>query len=53
MDSRLEKITNTDAQTIFDIQVKAFRPLLEKYKDHQTNPASETIDWLTQKDVHN
>jgi hypothetical protein len=40
----IEKATKEDAQEIFDIQVKAFLPLLEKYKDYDTNPANETID---------
>ncbi|MBD1382353.1 GNAT family N-acetyltransferase [Bacillus sp. IB182487] len=44
MDVILEKDTNDDAQSIFDMQVKAFMPLLEKYKDYDTNPANETID---------
>lgn len=44
MDIRLEKATKTDAEAIFDIQVKAFKPLLEKYKDYDTNPANETIE---------
>jgi GNAT superfamily N-acetyltransferase len=44
LDVRLEKATNSDAEAIFDIQVNAFIPLLEKYKDYQTNPANETID---------
>ncbi len=44
MNIRLEKATVNDAQSIFDIQVKAFMPLLEKYKDYETNPANETIE---------
>ena len=40
----LEKATNNDAQSIFDIQIKAFMPLLDKYKDYETNPANETIE---------
>ncbi|PFA69177.1 GNAT family N-acetyltransferase [Bacillus sp. AFS015802] len=44
MKVRLEKATNQDAQSIFDIQVKAFKPLLDRYKDHDTNPANETIE---------
>jgi GNAT superfamily N-acetyltransferase len=44
LDVRLEKAANTDAKAIFDIQVDAFMPLLEKYKDYQTNPANETIE---------
>jgi RimJ/RimL family protein N-acetyltransferase len=44
LEVRLVKATNTDAKEIFDIQVNAFMPLLEKYKDYQTNPANETIN---------
>jgi RimJ/RimL family protein N-acetyltransferase len=44
MDIRLEKAVETDAEAIFDIQVKAFIPLLEEYKDYDTNPAIETIE---------
>ena len=44
MELRLERATDKDAQSIFEIQIKAFQPLLEKYKDHDSNPANETID---------
>ncbi|MBS4178348.1 GNAT family N-acetyltransferase [Lederbergia citrea] len=44
MEIKLEKATDADAKSIFDIQIKAFMPLLEKYKDYETNPANETID---------
>ncbi|MBA2176092.1 GNAT family N-acetyltransferase [Halobacillus locisalis] len=44
MEVRLEKATVPDAQSIFDIQVEAFMPLLDKYKDHDTNPANETVE---------
>ncbi|WP_411954788.1 GNAT family N-acetyltransferase [Alkalibacillus sp. S2W] len=44
MEVRLEKATDKDAQSIFDIQVKAFVPLLHKYKDYETNPANETVE---------
>ena len=44
MEIQLEKATEKDAQSIFDIQVRAFQPLLNKYKDHDSNPANETID---------
>jgi len=40
----LEKAIESDAQSIFDIQVNAFLPLLEVYKDYNTNPANETIE---------
>lgn len=41
MDLFLEKATESDAESIFDIQVKAFTPLLKKYKDYDTSPANE------------
>lgn len=43
----LAKATENDAKSIFDIQVKAFMPLLNKYKDYETNPANETIERVT------
>ena len=44
MEIRLDRATEADAAAIFDLQVKAFRPLLEVYKDYTTRPANETID---------
>ncbi|KQL38711.1 acetyltransferase [Bacillus sp. FJAT-25509] len=44
MKIRLDKATDADAQVIFEMQVKAFMPLLEKYKDYNTNPANEPIE---------
>lgn len=41
---KLEKAIESDASVIFDIQVDAFQPLLEKYQDFDTNPANETIE---------
>jgi RimJ/RimL family protein N-acetyltransferase len=46
MEITLEKASESDAQSIFDIQVNAFSPLLEVYKDYNTNPANETIERL-------
>jgi len=40
----LEKAIESDGKSIFDIQVNAFLPLLEVYKDYNTNPANETIE---------
>jgi GNAT superfamily N-acetyltransferase len=42
----LEKAIESDAKSIFHIQMNAFLPLLEKYEDYNTNPANETIDRL-------
>ncbi|MDX8361597.1 GNAT family N-acetyltransferase [Cytobacillus sp. IB215316] len=44
MEPKLVIATKADAQAIFDIQVAAFTPLLQKYKDYETNPANEKID---------
>lgn len=44
MDIKLIKATHADAASIFDSQVQAFRPLLEKYKDYETSPANESVD---------
>lgn len=40
----LEKATANNAKEIFDIQIEAFMPLLDKYKDYETNPANENIE---------
>ncbi len=37
----LEKAVPEDAAALHAIQIKSFLPLLEKYKDYETNPACE------------
>lgn len=49
MKVRLVKATESDAESIFDIQVKVFTPLLKKYNDYDSNPANETIDRVVQR----
>ena len=44
MNITLKKAAVTDAKLIHDIQVESFLPLLEKYKDYNTNPANEPIE---------
>lgn len=44
MNIMLTKATENDAQSLLDIQVQSFTPLLKKYQDHHTNPANETIE---------
>ncbi len=41
---KIEKAIESDANAIFDIQVNAFKPLLEKYQDFHTNPANESMN---------
>ncbi|MFD0674137.1 GNAT family N-acetyltransferase [Cohnella sp. GCM10027633] len=40
----LQRAADSDARSIFDMQVQAFQPLLDRYQDFDTNPANETID---------
>lgn len=44
MEINLVKATDNDAQAIFNMQVAAFKPLLEKYKDDEINPANESME---------
>ena len=44
MPIKLEKAIESEAQSIFDMQVNAFTPLLERYQDFNTSPAAETIE---------
>jgi RimJ/RimL family protein N-acetyltransferase len=45
----LEKATKEDAEKLHAIQIKSFLPLLEKYQDHEINPACEPIDKTLQR----
>lgn len=40
----LQLATEKDATTIHDLQIAAFTPLLEKYKDYSTSPATEPLE---------
>ena len=40
----LEKATESDAAVLFQMQIDSFHPLLNKYKDYETNPANESIE---------
>lgn len=40
----LKKANPTDCETIHRIQIKAFSPVLLKYQDYDSNPASESLD---------
>jgi GNAT superfamily N-acetyltransferase len=44
MKMHLHKAVESDAESIFSIQKSAFQPLLNKYRDYDTNPANESID---------
>ncbi|EJV65055.1 N-acetyltransferase [Bacillus wiedmannii] len=44
MEITLEKATENDAAVLFQMQIDSFSPLLNKYKDYETNPANESIE---------
>jgi GNAT superfamily N-acetyltransferase len=44
MDISLNKANLEDAEIIYDMKIKSFMPLLEKYKDFDTSPANEPIE---------
>lgn len=44
MNVKLTRATVEDAQRLWEMQVKSFQKLLEKYHDYETNPANETVD---------
>lgn len=44
MEIKLEKATEIDAKVIFQMQIDSFSPLLNKYKDYETNPANESVE---------
>lgn len=40
----LKKATVQDSHELYELQILAFEPLLEKYNDFATNPGAETVD---------
>ena len=49
MKIELIKATLKDTKEIWEMQVKAFKELLNKYQDFETNPANETISSIEMK----
>lgn len=46
---QLVRCTVEDRELIWDMQKEAFAALLEKYQDHDTSPANETMERITWK----
>ncbi|MBT6150093.1 MAG: GNAT family N-acetyltransferase [Gemmatimonadetes bacterium] len=46
---KLTVATVDDAATIHSLQTEAFLPILEKYQDHETNPANDSIERTLQR----
>ena len=41
---KLIRASVKDARQLWEMQVKSFQQLLDKYQDYETNPASESVD---------
>ncbi len=52
MGIKLEKANINDCEEIHALQIKSFAALFEKYNDEKTNPATESIQILTEKFNH-
>ncbi|MEK4106277.1 N-acetyltransferase [Paenibacillus sp. FSL R10-2791] len=52
MEISLCKADASDAAFIHEMQVKAFMPLLEKYKDYETSPANESVEQIRDRINH-
>jgi len=49
MNISLIKADLQDCEEIHKMQVLAFKPLLDKYQDYETNPGAETIEHIQQR----
>lgn len=38
-----------DAEQLHDLQIRSFKPLLDKYQDYNTNPGAEQIDRMVRR----
>lgn len=45
----LKLATKEEAESLHRLQVEAFMPLYEKYRDDDTSPAKESIERVTEK----
>lgn len=45
----LDRATLTDAQEIYDLQIKSFKALLEKYQDYNFSPGAEKLEHTIQR----
>lgn len=49
MKINLHKSDITEAAIIHEMQIKAFKPLFEKYEDVETSPANETLERIVHR----
>ena len=46
---RIQKATEDDLRSIYEMQIQAFQPLLDKYQDYDTSPAAEPFERTLQR----
>lgn len=44
MNISLKKATVSDCEVLYDLQIKSFKNLLDKYQDYDTNPGAEKLE---------
>lgn len=44
MEIILKRACISDAEQLYKLQIKSFKPLLDKYQDYETNPGAEKIE---------
>ena len=49
MNISLTKSETKNAETIYEMQIKSFMPLLKKYKDYETSPANEPLEKIVER----
>lgn len=49
MNISLTKSELKDAEIIYEMQIKSFMPLLEKYRDYETSPANEPLEKIVER----
>lgn len=49
MKIELQKITTADATKWLELQIEAYTPLLKRYQDYETSPATETLERVIER----
>ena len=49
MSIQLKRATIADSEIIHEMQIAAYKPLLDKYEDYDTNPAAETLERVKER----
>jgi GNAT superfamily N-acetyltransferase len=44
MQISLKRACVSDAEELYELQIRSFKPLLDKYQDYKTNPGAEKIE---------